>query len=280
MKLTDIVIRDPYVLRVEQERCYYLFGTTDPAPWEVTGGVGFNCFRSSDLEHWEGPIPAFRPEPGFWATGNFWAPEVHRYREAYYMFASFKSPERRRGTQILRSGRPAGPYRPVTEFPVTPADRECLDGTLFVDESGVPWIVFCHEWLQIQDGTVCAMPLTADLTAAAGEPVELFHASDAPWVRPIPGREGCFVTDGPFLYTENGELQMLWSSTGEKGYAMGRAVSESGRITGPWDQFAEPVFQEDGGHGMRFVTFDGVPMLTVHQPNTPFHEHPVFFPQQ
>lgn len=279
MKLTDIVIRDPFVLRVEEEHCYYLFGSTVTTPGTPLAEPGFHCYRSTDLENWEGPIPAFQPDRNFWATQDFWSPEVHRYQGEYYMFASFKSPERRRGTQILRAEHPAGPYRPISEYPVTPAAWECLDGTLFVDESGKPWIVFCHEWVQIKDGTICAMPLTTDLTAAAGEPVMLFHASDAPWVRELQGHSKCFVTDGPFLYPVRGELRMLWSSMGEKGYAMGFAVSESGRITGPWRQAPMPIFREDGGHGMRFVTFEGAPMLTVHQPNTQFCEHPVFFPQ-
>lgn len=31
---------------------------------------------------------------------------------------------------------------------------------------GTPYLVFCHEWLQVKDGEMCAMPLTPDLTAA------------------------------------------------------------------------------------------------------------------
>ncbi len=272
LKASDIIIRDPFVLPVPSRGLYYLFGTTDSEPWDVEAGIGFDCYASRDLEVWEGPFPAFRPAPGFWSKGQFWAPEVYAYRGEYYMFATFAAPGRNRGTQVLRAVRPEGPYLPLTAKPVTPASMSCLDGTLYLDEGKRPWMVFCHEWTQIGDGAICVMPLSDDLSRAAGEVRTLFHASDAPWVRPL--KPGKYVTDGPYLYRDRGKLLMLWSSAGEHGYAMGLAESASGTLFGPWIHRSTPVFGRDGGHGMRFLNFDGRPMLTVHQPNTPGREHP------
>ncbi|MFH1709374.1 MAG: family 43 glycosylhydrolase [Planctomycetota bacterium] len=154
----------------------------------------------------------------------------------------------------------AGSFTPLTEGPITPADWECLDGTLHVDAAGAPWIVFCHEWVQVHNGAMYAMQLSPDLKQPAGRPVFLFNASEAPWVkRPAwPDDKAMFrfptyITDGPFLYrTGKGILLMLWSSVGGKGYAMGVARSESGGVTGPWRQDAAPLWAEDGGHGMIF----------------------------
>jgi len=180
----QIQIRDPYVLTDEKNQCYYLFGSTDKNIW--TGqATGFDAYRSADLEHWEGPFPAFRPPEGFWSQTNYWAPEVHVYQGRYYMFATFKADGVCRGTQILVSDHPLGPYMPHSEGPVTPRDWECLDGTLHVDDEGQPWMVFCHEWVQVKDGTICAIPLAQDLSRAVGEPVQLFAASSAPWVEPV-----------------------------------------------------------------------------------------------
>ena len=130
------------------------------------------------------------------------------------MFASFHSPNRRRGTQILRAEKPTGPFVPISDGPVTPADWECLDGTFFQSKDGDPYLVFCHEWLQVHDGEVCAMKLTPDLKAAAGEPRVLFRASQAPWVVPSVDKDGNknYVTDGPWLHRcPDGRLMMLWS---------------------------------------------------------------------
>ncbi len=283
MKTHEIQIRDPFVVPVPGEGVYYLFGTTDKNCWGGPG-TGFDCFKSRDLNDWEGPIPAFRPPPSFWGTQNFWAPEVHGFRDRYYMFASFKAPGRYRGTQILCADRPAGPYLPLTDGPVTPADWECLDGTLHVDADGNPWIVFCHEWVQVHNGAMVAMRLSPDLKTAAGRPVFLFNASEAAWVNHPAWPEDAgkmrfptYVTDGPFLFrTRGGVLLMLWSSSGYKGYAMGMARSESGTVTGPWRQEPEPLWAEDGGHGMIFRGFDGRLFVTFHTPNDTPRERPVF----
>lgn len=57
-----------------------------------------------------------------------------------------------------------------------------LDGTLYVDPSGQPWMVYAHEWLQTVDGTMEAIRLAPDLTRTIGDPVLLFKASDASWL--------------------------------------------------------------------------------------------------
>lgn len=59
---------------------------------------------------------------------------------------------------------------------------------------------------------------------------------------------------------------------------MGLAKSLSGRLIGPWLHEKEPLFAQDGGHGMLFHTFEGELRLALHRPNeTPF-ERPCFLP--
>lgn len=283
MKTADIQIRDPYIYADQKEKTYYMFGTTDHDCWHGPG-QGFNCYRSNNLREWDGPIPAFRPMPYFWGKENFWAPEVHNFNDRFYMFATFKAKKHYRGTQILVAQNACGPYMPLTDKPVTPTDWQCLDGTFHIDEDGNPWIVFCHEWVQIQNGSICAMRLTKNLREAAGRPLFLFNASEAPWVRK-PGwpeedtKYGfpTYVTDGPFLYRlRDGTLIMLWSSIGSKGYAMGVSRSDNGQVSGHWQHDPEPIWAEDGGHGMIFKTFEGQLILTFHSPNQSPDERAVF----
>lgn len=275
-RTSDIRIRDPWVLPVPEENRYYIYGTVESM--DPADARRFNTWFSKDLSEWFGPVAAFRPGNDFWAQRNFWAPEVHRYKGRYYMFASFYADGKRRGTQVLVADRPRGPFKPVTPEPITPRDWECLDGTLFVDDSGNPWMVFCHEWVQVHDGEMRAMRLTADLREPVGEPVLLFKASEAPWVTKPGGVDG-YVTDGPFLHrASNGELLMIWSSFCKTGYAVGVARSESGKITGPWKHDPDPLFTADGGHSMIFATLDGRMMLSMHQPNSFMSERAKFFP--
>jgi arabinan endo-1,5-alpha-L-arabinosidase len=279
LKNADIHIRDPFVLPIIAEQQYYLYGTTGPEAW-TSSGSGTDCYTSGDLENWEGPFPAFRPPAGFWADRNFWAPEVHVYRGRYYMFITLKAEGVRRGTQILAADSPGGPFLPVSDGPVTPRDWECLDGTLYVGTDGQPWIVFCHEWVQVGDGEICAMRLSADLTTALEPPQLLFRASEAPWAEEInsKNRRG-YVTDGPSLHRlASGELVMLWSSFKGGKYAVGVARTSSGEILGPWHQVPEPLFDADGGHCMVFRTFDGQLLLAFHSPNPSPNERPYFVP--
>ena len=277
LKTRDIHTRDPFVLPVATEKQYYLYGTTGADAWTASA-TGFDYYTSPDLHTWDGPFPAFRPPADFWADRNFWAPEVHAYRGRWYLLASFKAEGARRGTQILGADSPRGPFVPVSAGPVTPREWECLDGTLFVSVEGQPWMVFCHEWVQVGDGEICALPLSADLTAAVAPPRLLFRASEAPWTHEInsKGRKG-YVTDGPWLHRlASGTLLMLWSSFGAGGYTVGIARSASGDILGPWQQEPAPLYAGDGGHCMAFRTFDGQLWLAFHRPNPSPNERPQF----
>ena len=274
LKRNEINIRDPFVLVHEGK--YYLYGTRGNECWGT--GTGLDCYVSSDLENFEEPVVVFLPPKDFWADRNFWAPEVHKYKDSFYMFVSFKAEGVCRGTQILKADSPLGPFEIHSDGPVTPRDWECLDGTLYIEEAegGKPYIVFCHEWVQVVDGEICAIPLSDDLQRPVGEPKLLFHASEAPWIVDIRG--GNYVTDGPFMYRYNdGKIVLLWSSFGKEGYTLALAHSESNTIAGPWIQDPKLLFSKDGGHGMLFKNLEGKLMGALHSPNINGEERPIFF---
>ncbi len=272
MKRREIHLRDPFVL--VEDGVYYLYGTRGYECWGDVKATGLDVYKSTDLEEWEGPFVCFTPPEGFWADRHFWAPEVHKYRGEYYMFVSFKSEKEHRGTQILKSSSPMGQFLPHSDGPVTPRDWECLDGTLYIDAAGKPYMVFCHEWVQVDDGEMCVLPLSEDLKQAVGAPQLLFHASDPAWADK--GRDQ-YVTDGPFLYrTQNGRLIMLWSTSYHGEYCEALSYSASGEITGPWVHDKRVLFEKDGGHGMLFTDRFGDLRLVLHRPNKTAEERPHF----
>lgn len=273
--LSEIYLRDVCILPDAASGVYYMVGP------------GFNSVRiytSKDLKTWQGPRTIFRTPDDIWGdirVVSIWAPEMHKYRDKYYLFLTFDTrnrfaeqwrdwlPRVTRGSQVLASDRPTGPFAPFANHSTLPTDMMTLDGTLWV-EDGTPYMVFCHEWVQIKDGTVEYVQLKDDLSETVGEPKRLFHGSDAKWSRKS-DQYGCHVTDGPYLYTsKSGKLFMIWTSGGYSGYTTGIAISDSGRLAGPWRQQAEPIYAKDGGHGMLFTTFDpGAPglMMVLHSPN-------------
>lgn len=272
----DIRIRDPFVYVDREQGTYYLYGTGSPL-----GKRGLDAYSSKDLEHWEGPFRVFQAPEGFWGEHSFWAPEMHRYRGKFYLFATFAQGENRRGTQICVGDSPRGPFTPLGPAAQTPAAWLSLDGTLFLDDAQNPWMVFCHEWLQVVNGEICAVRLSEDLSQPAGEPILLFRAKDTPLSATHTGTDkGGWITDGPFLYRHPcGALLMLWSTFGkDRKYLTLIARSASGKIEGPWSHDPEPLFKNDGGHGMIFRTLDNQLMLSIHSPNRRPEERALFLP--
>ena len=262
MKLCDIHIRDPFI--INENGKYYMYGSRMIERCNEVG-FGADVYVSTDFENWQEKA-AFTPPADFWATRDFWAPEVHKYRGKYYMFISLCAEGHNRGTQILVSDSPEGPFKVHSDGPVTPREWMCLDGTLYVDKKGKPYMVFCHEWVQVGDGEMCAIPLTDDLKSACGQPRLLFKASQPVWSDGI--REGKYVTDGPFMYTtKNGRLMMTWSSFHKGAYCVGMAYSDNGEIDGNWTHDERMLFENDGGHGMIFDK-DGKLYFIFHSPNS------------
>lgn len=271
LKRNNLRIRDPFILTDKENNCYYMYGTTALRQDTFYTGNSFSVYKTYDLENFYEPKIIFDgTKHNFWADRDFWAAEVHKYNEKYYLFGSCKSETRHRGTHIFVCDTPDGEFVPLSELPVTPSDWECLDGTLYV-EDGTPYIVFCHEWTQVKDGEMCAMPLTNDLSHSAGSPFLLFHASDNPSTG---GKSGNFITDGPFLYKENGMLKLLWSNSCQGKYQVLEAESTS--IHGVWTH-RSGKFDFDGGHAMLFTRLDGKRMISLHKPNTINSERAFFY---
>ena len=265
-------LRDPCILQTE-DGTYYAYGT------------GWQYYRNTSgslVGDWEGPFSCVkRPAE---ADGDLWAPEVHVYRGAYYMFTTYHSSVTgRRGTTILRADSPEGPFVEITDGQITPRDWDAIDGTLYVDKDGHPWLIFVHEWVSAPEkvGRMAAARLSDDLTHLIEEPVDIFRADDPKWAK-----NG--VTDGCWMYTTaDGRLLMIWSNWDKHGYCVGIAESSDGTPLGTWTQSDRRLFSKttygvyDGGHGMLFVDADGQMYLSIHSPNNANagrRETPIFFP--
>jgi len=264
-------LRDPCI--VLADGVYYAYGT------------GWRCWKNdtgSLKGGWKdiGVVAQIPPT----AVGDHWAPEVHYYNGAYYMFTTYRSSVNdHRGCTIMKSEKPEGPFVEITNGHITPDDWDAIDGTFYVDEDGQPWMIFVHEWTSTDDsvGRMAAAKLSDDLTEFVSEPIELFRADDPSW-----SKNG--VTDGCWMYRcETGELLMIWSNWDSAGYCVGIARSDNGKVDGKWSQDKALLYSKamtdtwDGGHGMIFKDKKGQMYLSVHSPNSGTDtrkETPVFVP--
>ena len=225
--------------------------------------------ESRDLVSWSDPVTVLKLPKDFDCRA-LWAPEMRAYRGDWYLFVTVNYREKKkgrgdRGTWIFKAKSPRGPFAPHSKGSITPESWCALDGTLHV-EDGHPYLVFCHSLSRVKPGTICAVRMTDDLTAAVGEPVLLFSAA-------LGAEKGCRITDGPWLFTDkSGALQVLWSSgvntsRGRNEYAVLQTTSKSGRLSGPWSG-VKVLLDNDEGHCMLFTDLGGQLRLAFHGPNS------------
>lgn len=272
LKTEDIRIRDPYIL--PYDGIYYMYGTN--ADWEKEDVL--YVYRSTDLKNWEERKEIFSLPTDTWAKGELWAPEVHIYKDKFYMFLSLLGNHGVRGTQIFVCDTPDGIFAPISDKPATPFDRSCIDGSLYV-ENGVPYMVYSADWPDNYDeekscyvGEIWAVELTEDLTEQASEPFRLFKSTDSPSSAIAPAVHdymGEHVTrygsDGPFISKlDSGNLFLTWSPIPDLNYIVAAAVSENG-IRGDW-KYVDNVYDNNGGHAMFFYDFDGIRKMCIHYP--------------
>jgi len=267
--LDSIRLSDPFIFADKDSRTYYMTGT---------GGM---MWKSKNLKTWSGPYLVTKVDTASWMGPRpmIWAAEIHKHEGKYYYFATFTNRAvlidtvannviERRACHVLVSDKPDGPYVPMEDETYLPADMPTLDGTLWIDTDGKPYMVFCYEWLQNLNGTVEKIQLKDDFSGTIGERKVLFRASDSPWSREK-GADGNDkpnkVTDGPFLFkTDKGKLGMIWTSWIYDVYTQGVAYSESGTLDGPWVQEQNPITPANYGHGMIFTDFGGRTLMAVH----------------
>ncbi|MHA7963215.1 glycoside hydrolase family 43 protein [Paenibacillus sp. CAU 1782] len=285
IKLQDIPAHDPFVVADSATQTYYLYTGGSP---RLNGmdRYGVLAYKSKDLENWEGPYVVFEVPDDIWANPQHgaWAPEVHLYEGRYHLFVTLHNNDRSlhgegyggyplqwRGSVIAVADSPLGPFQLTKrDAPIVSEQLMTLDGSLYIDEEGSPWMVYCHEWVQTADGTIEAIRLKEDLTdRSTSEPIHLFNGSSAPWDNGellADGSTSVYVTDGCQLYrTSDNRLIMLWSTYEKGSYVQTIARSVTGKLEGPWEQL-EPLVYEDSGHGMLFQTFQGEWRLILHSP--------------
>lgn len=278
IRTEELRVRDPYI--VVYHNHYYMY---------KSDGNSIYVHKSTDLKNWDDGTVVYTLSSDSWGCQDLWAPEVHYYKEKYYMFLSLLGKSGLRGTEISVADTPDGIFTPITNQPATPVDRSCIDGSLYV-EKGTPYIVYSADWPHNynpeQDsyiGEIWAMPLTEDLKASAGEPFMLFKSNEAPcskepqeceWEGKQIRRYG---SDAPFILPlSDGTLYLTWSPYPKDTYIVAAAISESKSIRGEWTHLSKPLFQQHGGHAMFFDALDGTRKMCIHQPECPPYERAQF----
>ena len=241
-------IGDPTVFYAEGS--FWMVATSAPN--------GFRMWRSPDLGAWEECDMAYRIDPATsWCTGSFWAPEVHRVGDAYYLvFSATWYGHNTMRIGIARSDSPGGPYVNLKNEPLFDPGYATIDAHLVFTPAGEPWLYFARDCSEnviggIHTSQICAVRLTEDLMDVVGEPV-LLTTPDQPWE--FASGDEYRWNEGPYVVRHGGRYWLFYSANYYQGREYGVGVAVSDAPDGPYAKLdASPLLRwaEDADGAVR-----------------------------
>ena len=264
-----IQIGDPYVLFTDGK--YYLYGTS--------GSNGFPAYTSADLVNWQPLGQVYTADTASFGTGAFWAPEVYKMKNKYFMF--FSAQWRKNPTNELENFRigiavadkPEGPFKDFSPEPLFDPGYPIIDANVFFNKDGKCYLYYsrcCYKhavnselsalakakgWFnEIEESWVYGVELKPDFSGVTGAPVLLLqpplHQADkqAEWEsRSVTSREvNRRWTEGSVTFRKENTYYIMYSANNFAGqhYAVGYATASS--PLGPFTKAVNnPVLQKN-----------------------------------
>ena len=242
---SPVQLADPFIML--DGDTYYAYGTH--------ASSGIEVFTSNDLKEWTFQGLALQSKD-VWADRWFWAPEVYKVGEKYYMYYSADE-----HICAAVSDSPIGPFTQKNKSPMI-ADEKCIDNSLFIDDDGKPYLIFDR----FNGGlNINVAELEDDLlTIKRGTITPCIHMSQD-WEKVYPT-----VNEGGFVIKHKGLYYMIYSANSYESPSYGIGCATSEKITGPWTKYDEnPLLQFPGnlqgvGHGTIFQDKDGQLRIVYH----------------
>ncbi len=269
-----VKLGDPYVLYTNGT--YYIYGTGS--------STGFPAYKSTDLVHWQSLGQVYtRDSLKSFGIGSFWAPEVYKVKDKFYMF--FSAQWRNNPTNELENfkigvavaDKPEGPFVDYSDKPVFDPGYPIIDANVFFDKDGRCYLYYsrcCYKhaveselatmaknkgWFnEIEESWVYGVELKLDFTGVIGEPVLLLKPpvsladKQAEWEsRSVTSREvNRRWTEGSTTFRKGDTYYIMYSANNFAGqnYAVGYGTSTS--PLGPFTKASNnPILEKNVAKG-------------------------------
>lgn len=235
---------------------YYLYGTS--------GDTGILVYQSTDLKSWTGPVGktegyALMKGKSFGTTG-FWAPQVFKYKESYYM--AYTANEQ---IAIAKSNSPLGPFVQDTFKHLSGTGKQ-IDPYVFFDTDGKPYLYH----VKLQNGNrIFVSQMDDELKDVISGTTKECVSGTEQWENTE--HTGWPVTEGPTVVKKDKYYYLIYSANDfrSKDYAVGYAIATS--PAGPWKKYNDNPIISRGklgangtGHGDLFKDQSGKYRYVMH----------------
>lgn len=208
-----------------------------------TSGGAANAFplrTSKDLVTWTAAGNIFpsarRPT---WATGDFWAPEIHKVGGRYIAYFTARHQDGKLSIGAATATSALGPFTDLGHPLVHDAGMGMIDATFFYDTAGAPYLV----WKA--DGNAVGQPTPIYGQALAADGLSLTGTRRTLMSNTL-GWEGG-VVEAPWVVARGGYYYLFYSgnSYANSTYAVGVARATS--PLGPYTKLGNPILKTGGG---------------------------------
>ena len=203
------------------------------------GAPAFPLRTSKDLVHWTNAGHIFpNGSTPSWATGDYWAPEIHKVGNQYVAYFTARATSGRLSVGAATAPAATGPFTDIGHPLVTHPTMGVIDPDEFDDASGKHYVVWKVDGNAVGAATpIFGQQLSADGLSLVGSPVQLI-TNDQGWEGPL--------VEGPWVYSKGGTYYLFYSANAyyNASYAVG--VARSQNPLGPYSKMGPPILTSDG----------------------------------
>ena len=220
-------IGDPFII-VENKK-YYMFTS-------ARNGTNLSCYVSNDMKYYEYLGDTIDKTHTFGKI-DFWAPEVIKYNNEFYMFYSARAENNTIHISVAKSSAVTGPYQDINmNQPLINLKKDTIDAHPFIDRDGRIYLFFVLDCLtNIVDGKhmseICVVELKKDFTGTIGEIHKVLSPTEK-WE--MMSTNQYYRTQSPSIAYKDGTYYLTYSANNFRDINYCAGIAKSNSIIGPY----------------------------------------------
>lgn len=259
-----------------------VFKDTDGTYYMYVTGNGYPTFSSKDLVNWKYEKKVFTGSNRKWATTGFWAPEVFKFNNKYYLtYTGAVDGETPKRIGLAVSNSPLGPFVDVSDQPffIQSEARGTIDSHFYIDEDNRIYLYYTcvldNEYFpgsSKKRSEIWVVEVAQDLSSTTGTPVMLTYPVQSWEFNP---NNNNYWNEGAHVFKHNNIYYLMFSANCYcvADYGVGYATSYS--PMGPFvKSSSNPILSRSGvagmsgtGHNTVVMSPDGSEMFCI------YHSH-------